>query len=103
MLNKSISQIGEYVAAGKFRLKSRGEILKLGKTPNAHQVSMRSGISWPTVSKYLNEEEAARDEMVSVDLAVLYGVLTDGLGLTESDAMNLKFGDVFEISKPLAE
>ncbi len=101
MLNRFI-QSGDVMPAGKFRLKSRSAILKLGNAPNAHQVGTRSGISWPTVSKYLSEKEDT--EMVSVDLAVLYGILTDGLGLTEEQALNLKIGDVFDVSKlPAAE
>lgn len=90
------------MSAGKFRLKSRGDILKLGKTPNVHQVSLRSGNSWQAVSKYLSESEDKREGMYSVDLSILYGILTSGLGLTDEQALNLRIGDVFEVSKSSA-
>jgi hypothetical protein len=88
--------------AGKFRLKSRGEILKLGKTPNAHQVSIRSGNSWVTISRYLADDEEKRDSVQSVDLAIMYGMLTSGLGLTDEQALDLKLRDIFEITKVAA-
>jgi hypothetical protein len=90
------------MAAGKLRLKGR-PIMDLGRgVENPHQVHLRSQVSWPTVNKYLSGDVATLDDMKSVDLEVLYGILVDGLGLSEAEVMNLKLGDILEVSRGAA-
>jgi hypothetical protein len=101
MLTNIIMRQGT-MAAGKFRLKGR-PIMELGRgIENPHQVHLRSQVSWPTVSKYLSEDPATLDEMRSVDLEVLYGLLVDGFGLSEHEALNLRLGDLFDVSRKRA-
>jgi hypothetical protein len=87
------------MATGKFRLKGR-PIIDLGRdVNNSHQVHLRSQVSWPTVSKYLSDDPATLDEMRSLDLEVLYGILVDGLGLSEEEVLNLRLGEILEVQK----
>lgn len=85
------------MAAGRFRLKGR-PILQLGKdVKNLHRVHLRSQVSLPTVTKYLSDNPEILDSMKSVDLESLYGLLVDGLGLTEEEVLNLRLGDILEV------
>ncbi len=90
------------MAAGRFRLKGR-PILSLGKNvENPHQVHLRSQVSWPTVSKYLSDDTKVLDGMKSMDFEALYGLLVDGLGLSEDEVLNLKLGDILEVTQSRA-
>lgn len=79
---------------GVFRLKG-SNLLKLGQKrgiDNIHQVSMRGGVSYPTVHRYFENP----DQVESVSLRALYGTLIDGLGLTPDELSNMAFGEIFE-------
>lgn len=62
---------------------------------NRHQISMQSGLSYPTVLKYTGDDV---DDIQVFSGEVLYGLLTHGLGLTPAQVADLRLGDVFEIS-----
>lgn len=79
---------------GAFRLKGQA-LLALGKLrgiENAHQIHLRSGVSWPTIYRYIENP----DQVQSINLDSLAGFLIDGLGLSPDEVVGLKFGDVFE-------
>lgn len=86
--------------SGTFRL--RGRVLKeIAKekgivdskgNANRHQVSLRAGVSYPTVDKYFENY----DEVESIHLRSLAGILVDAFGMTPDEVLNLKLGDLFE-------
>jgi len=79
-------------SSGTFRLKGRA-LLTLGScAENAHQLSLRSRMSWPTISKYINTPE----KISSISMDVLAGILIDGLGMTPEQVADMRFGDLFE-------
>lgn len=80
---------------GVFRLKG-SQLRELARTKgvkNIHQVSMRSGVSYPTTYRYIENP----DQVESVSLRALYGVLVDGLGLSHEEVANLRLGDILEL------
>jgi len=80
----------------KSKLIIRGEnLLKLGRgASNTHQLAMASRVSYSTVHKYVLNPQ----EIKAVDLFVVFAILTDGLGLTPEQVLEMRFGDVFELS-----
>lgn len=82
---------------GKFRIKGR-ELLKLGNARTAHQLAMRTQVGWTTMQKYMASEKK-RDQMRYIDLEILYSIFANGLGLSDEEILNLKIGDVFDISR----
>lgn len=83
------------MATGVFRLKGSKlrEIGVRNGVKNIHQVSMRSGVSYPTTYRYIENP----DQVESVSLRALYGVLVDGLGLSHEEVSNLRLGDILEL------
>ncbi len=88
------------VPSGKFRLKGLalketarrlGIIDKKGEA-NRHQVSLRAGVSYPTVDKYFEDYE----DVESVHLRSLAGILVDAFETAPEDVLNMRFGDVFD-------
>jgi hypothetical protein len=72
----------------------KNALLELGQHKNAHQLSMRSGVSYSAVSKYVKNPETVD----VIDSAVLAALLLQGLGLSEKEALNLRMGDLFEFT-----
>lgn len=76
------------------RLIFRGqEILRRSGEPNPHRLSLKARVSYPPIERLVNRPETVQ----SFDMANLAALLTDGLGLSEDEAMNLRLGDIFEI------
>jgi len=71
-------------------------LLELGHVPNAHQLALRSGVSVPTVAKYINKPE--KSETITGE--VLASILLNGLQLTEKQVLDLRIGDLFEFFDP---
>lgn len=69
------------------------EVLNKSGAGNAHQLGLRLRISATTAYKYFSKP----DEVQAFDVAILAAIITDGLGLSPEEAMNLKLGDIFEI------
>lgn len=88
------------VPSGKFRLK--GQSLKetarrLGITnkkgeANRHQVSLRAGVSYPTIDKYFEDYE----DVESIHLQSLAGILVDAFETAPEDVLDMRFGDLFD-------
>jgi hypothetical protein len=80
---------------GTFRLKGAKfyEIARSKGDENVHQVSQKSGVSYPVIARYLKKPETVE----SVHLPSLYGLLIDSIGIRPSELEKMKFGDVFEI------
>jgi hypothetical protein len=73
-------------------LKGR-EILALSGEPNAHRLSLRARISYPTIDRYINRPETIQ----ALDLTVLGTLLTEGLGLTLEEALALPLSTLFDL------
>lgn len=58
---------------------------------NMNQISRRSGVSYPTVHRYLSEPQRVN----AIDLDTFYQFLRRGLGLTRAEIMSLRLGDIF--------
>jgi hypothetical protein len=71
------------------------EVLKRSGLENAHQLALKSRVSYPTVERYINTPEKS----VSLDTGVLASILLEGLGLTQEAALNLRLGDLFKFVK----
>lgn len=80
---------------GTFRLKG-SKLMDIsrerGNAKNPHQVSMRSGVSYPTILRYIEKPE----EVEAVLLRALWGFLVDGIGLSAEDLASMDFGEIFE-------
>jgi hypothetical protein len=70
----------------------KGVLLELSGLPNPHQLALKSRVSSPTMAKYVNVPESSE----VIDASVLASILTDGLGLSKDEALNLRLGDLFE-------
>ena len=87
--------MGQQMATGVFRLKG-SKILEIGKgkgVDNIHQISMRSGVSYPTAHRWVEKPE----QVEAISLRALYGVLVDGIGLSLGEVSALKISDIFEL------
>ena len=78
------------VASGRVRLKGRELLEEYGVT--MYRVSKDGEVSYPTIHKYVTDPDAVQHFSVEV----LFGFLM-GLGLTEDEIAELRFGDVFEV------
>ena len=76
----------------KLRLKG-AEILKRSGAENAHQLALKSQVSYPTVDRWVNRPETVK----SIDSTVLAALLAHGWGLSADEILNLKLGEVFEL------
>ena len=79
------------VASGTIRLNGRffdASRLKMNK----HQLSQLERVSYPTVLKYLGE-----DDINTFSGDVLYALLVTGMGIAPSELAGLRFGDLFEV------
>jgi hypothetical protein len=80
--------------AGRLRLKGQS-LLSFGRgAENAHQLALRSGKSYPTVKRFVDDGEA--DKIKLLDLKVLPSILLDGQEMTVEQMMSLTLGDLFE-------
>jgi len=80
--------------ANKYRLQVKGStLLEKSGEPNANQFSHRARLSIQTAYRYIQQPE----EVLAFDSRVLARILIDGLGLTPEKALDLKFGDVFDL------
>ena len=79
--------------SGTFRLKGSSLLSRAEKNnvENRHQLSLRSGISTQTIYSLFSGEPIKQ-----LDLRVLAKILIDGVGLTQEELDNVKFGDIFE-------
>lgn len=62
---------------------------------NTHKLSLKIGVSYTTTLKYINHPEGIE----VLDLRIFAGMLTHGLGLTREQALDLRFGDVFDFEE----
>jgi hypothetical protein len=69
------------------------KLLEMSGEPNAHQLSLKARVTYPTVDKYVNKP----GQTIAYDTISLTQILIDGLDLTEDQILNLKIGDIFEI------
>jgi hypothetical protein len=60
---------------------------------NVRAVSKQSNISRSTVYKILDEPET-----INVSLAMVYRFLSGGLGMSDGEILDMRVGDLFEIS-----
>ena len=82
------------MASGVFRLKGPN-LLEIGKRKGVNsinQLSLRSGITYATAHRYIQNP----GEVEAMSLRNLYGILVDGLGLSAEEVMNMRIGDVFD-------
>jgi hypothetical protein len=70
-------------------------LLKKSNAANAHQLSMRAGVSAYTAYKYLQDPSRVK----AVDLKVLTKLLIEGAGLSRKEILDMRVGDLFEISE----
>jgi hypothetical protein len=77
--------------APRFVLKGHAILERSGEL-NAHRLSLRAQISYPTIDRYINRSEA----LTSVDLALLAQLLTSGLGLTPQEVLAMPLSDLFD-------
>ena len=82
------------VARGTFRLKGATlkQMAKRAGIDNKHQLSMKAGISYPSSVTWMTEPE----KLESIHLPSLAGILIDAFGMTPSQALDLRLGDLFE-------
>ncbi len=82
------------VATRTFRLKGRvlDKMCKSHGLKNPHQVSMRAGVSYPTIEKWLSEPEGIE----SIHMPSLAGILIGALGFKPEDVLKMRIGDLFE-------
>jgi hypothetical protein len=66
-------------------------LLELSKLENPHRLSLRSGVSYDTTLRFVNEPEKVKD----IDTTVLASLLLKGLGMSEKEVLDLRLGDLF--------
>lgn len=69
------------------------EILARSGETNAHRLSLKVKISYPTIERYINRPEEVR----SYDANILGALFTLGLGLTSEQVNASPFSDFFEV------
>jgi hypothetical protein len=69
------------------------EILARSGEPNAHRLSLKVKVSYPTIEKYINRPELVQ----AYDAAVLGALFTDGLGLTAEAVSEMPLSAFFEV------
>jgi hypothetical protein len=73
----------------------KNRLLKISKETNAHRLSMKSMVSFPTVAKYVHNPEKSN----LIDLNSLTAVLINGCGMTKEQILQTRIGDLFEFSE----
>jgi len=68
------------------------EFLKMAGVENAHQLSLRAQVSYPTVEKYVNRPA----DMLQIDMKVLSSILVNAIGMTREEILNMSVGELFE-------
>jgi ribosomal protein S4E len=77
-----------------FRLVPNGKkIMQLANVENAHQLALKSKVSYPTVDKYINKGH----ETINIHCGVLASIMLDGCELSAEQLCNLRIGDVFRV------
>ncbi len=79
------------MANGTFRLKGR-ELLEKHNL-SMYRLAKDGEVSYPTIHRYVTDP----DSIKFISLEVLYGLLS-GLGLSDDQVTDLRFGDVFDIA-----
>jgi len=74
------------------RLKGR-KILELSGQSNAHRLSLRAQVSYPTVDRYINRPET----LSSYGCETLASILIDGTGKTPEEVLDMPMSEIFEI------
>jgi hypothetical protein len=77
--------------APRLVLKGR-EILQRSGEPNAHRLSLRAQISYPTIDRYINRSDA----LTAIDLTLFAQLLTAGVGLTPEEALAMPLSEFFD-------
>jgi hypothetical protein len=67
------------------------KLLEMSGLENAHQLALRSQVSYPTVDRYVNRPET----IVVTDLSILAAILERGCGLSHDQIANLAISDLF--------
>ncbi len=77
------------------RLRFKGEcMLAIGKgAKNAHQLALRSRVSYPTILRYITMPH----EIQAYDAMVLPAILIDGQGIAPEELLNMRLGDLFDL------
>ena len=89
-----LEAVQEKVPTGVFRLKG-AHLMSLAKergVDNPHRVSMKSGVSYPTIHRYVEKPE----EVEAISLKALYGFLIDGVGMSPEEVEGMRFGEIFD-------
>jgi hypothetical protein len=68
-------------------------LLHFSNTANPHQLSLRAGVTAPTVNKFVTRPE----EVALLDTDALITILVKGCGLTMEQIRRMQIGDLFEI------
>ncbi len=69
------------------------EILERSGEPNAHRLSLKVKVSYPTIEKYINRPE----KIQAYDAAVLAALFIDGLELTAEEISAMPLSSFFEV------
>jgi hypothetical protein len=76
------------------RLILKGQaILERSGEPNAHRLSLRAQVSYPTVDRYINKS----DVLTAIDLNILGTLITTGMGLTPEEALAMPLSSLFDM------
>lgn len=78
---------------GTIRLNRQNITRDRMKSGNPHSLAMDAHVSYPTMRKYLVDN----DELDNFSGRVLYAILHKGFGLAPSEIANMRLGDVFEV------
>jgi DNA-binding Xre family transcriptional regulator len=70
------------------------KLLAMSEARNSHQLSLRAGVSHPTVSKYVLEPEKAD----YIKLSILEAILKRGCGLSPEQIREMRVGDLFDVT-----
>jgi len=87
--------VDKKMPSGTFRLKARHlrELTEQAGRENPHQVSMLSGVSYPTIEKYVVGKTPVDDLL---HLPSLSGILVDACGLAPEKVLAMRMGELFE-------
>lgn len=69
------------------------KIIEKSPAPNLHQLSLSTGVSYPTIRSYILHPDALR----WIDLAVLTKLLAHGFEMTPDQILDIRLGDIFSI------
>jgi hypothetical protein len=82
------------MTTGEFRLnprliKERTKAMGMGSN---HAISLRAGVSHPTIAKWLDEPETVD----YLHLKSLAGILVDAMRMTPAEALEIRLGDILD-------